>query len=64
MNTATVDKAQIMYMTNQSTFPKISGSPIAYWVSEALGNAFVKGREMTTYVDTFLGIITGDNDVF
>ncbi len=64
MNTATVDKAQIMYTTNQSTFPKISGSPIAYWVSEALGNAFVKGCEMTTYVDTFLGIITGDNDAF
>lgn len=57
-------QGELRFIAKAMNFSKISGSPIAYWVSEALTNAFSKGRMMTTYCDTFLGIITGDNDKF
>lgn len=48
----------------QGNFTKIPGSPVAYWISNELENAFIVGKPITDYIDTFLGIITGDNDKF
>ena len=45
-------------------FSQIPGTPIAYWVSDTIFLAFTTGTNITKYVDTFQGIITGNNDKF
>ena len=45
-------------------FSQIPGSPVAYWVDEHIFKAFKHGINITKFVDTFQGIITGDNDKF
>lgn len=45
-------------------FSQIPGTPIAYWVSNTIFSAFTTGTNITNYVDTFQGIITGNNDKF
>lgn len=52
------------YIAQQENFKKIPGMPVAYWVSEAIFKAFKEGRNIQEYIDTFQGIITGDNDKF
>ena len=52
------------FFINQENFLKIPGSPMAYWVSEKIIYAFETGEDITKYVDTFQGIITGDNNKF
>ncbi|MBP2637787.1 MAG: Methylase/Eco57I restriction endonuclease [Firmicutes bacterium] len=52
------------FISPKNNFSNIPGSPIAYWVSEAVAKAFSQGKSITEYVDTFQGIITGDNDKF
>ena len=53
-----------IYRGKQISFEKIPGMPIAYWASENVAKAFEIGKNITDYVDTFQGIITGDNDRF
>lgn len=53
-----------IHEAKQSSFEKIPGIPYAYWVSENVAKAFEVGKSITDYVDTFQGIITGDNDKF
>ena len=53
-----------IYRGKQISFEKIPGMPIAYWASENVAKAFEIGKNITDYVDTFQGIITGDNDKF
>lgn len=63
-------KAEAFFITNtffearQVSFEAIPGKPIAYWTSEKVANAFTVGSSITKYVDTFQGIITGDNEKF
>ena len=45
-------------------FSQIPGAPVAYWVDENIFEAFKNGVNITRYVDTFQGIITGDNNKF
>ena len=52
------------YLVAQNEFSRIPGSPIAYWVDESVFSAFKNGKNITTYIDTFQGIITGDNNKF
>ena len=51
------------YETDQTNFSKIPGSPIAYWVSGNILNAFEKGM-LADYADTKQGFATGDNNRF
>lgn len=53
-----------LYFASSSEFRKIPGSPIAYWVSNNLRNAFIKFSSFSEYSDTRIGIITGDNDYY
>lgn len=46
-----------------ANFSKIPGSPIAYWVSGNILNAFEKGM-LADYADTKQGFATGDNNRF
>lgn len=52
------------YISQQSNFSKIPGSPVAYWVSEALAASFCKGRSMDEIGASRSGMQTGNNDLF
>lgn len=53
-----------IYVSLSRNFSKIPGSPIAYWASENIAKAFEVGKDITDYIDSFQGIITGNNDKF
>jgi type II restriction/modification system DNA methylase subunit YeeA len=50
--------------TRQHEFKKIPGSPVAYWVSETVRDAFVHGEPLKTIGDTRQGMATSDNNRF
>lgn len=52
------------YEADQSNFSKIPGSPIAYWVSEGILNAFATGKNVGDYALARNGMKTGDNGKF
>lgn len=52
------------FSTKQENLESIPGEPIAYWVSENIANAYKNGKPILDFVDTFQGIITGDNEKF
>ena len=52
------------YTAQQSNFSKIPGSPVAYWVSEALLQVFERGILLGTIADSKQGLATGDNNRF
>ena len=52
------------YVAQQSNFSKIPGSPVAYWVSEALLQVFERGILLGTIADSKQGLATGDNNRF
>ena len=45
--------------TTQDEFKKIPGSPVAYWVSDALVNSFLNGVLLRNVTDTRIGMATG-----
>ena len=47
-----------------ASFEAVPGGQIAYWASSKLLQAFKDGDDILKYVDSFQGIITGDNDRF
>ncbi len=51
------------YESNQYDFSKIPGSPIAYWLSDALLNTF-QNKKIGDYGDANNGFTTGDNNLF
>lgn len=48
----------------QNIFENIPGSPIAYWASQKMIDAFSKGIRLSALGQTTKGIITGDNKEF
>jgi len=48
----------------QSEYERIPGAPIAYWVNQHIFDAFKYGKNISYYIDSFQGIITGDNNKF
>jgi len=54
----------IIYTVPSHNFEEIPGHPYAYWISTALANAYAKGEPITRFIDTFQGIITGNNELF
>ena len=53
-----------LYKTTTKEFEKIPGTPFAYWVNPKIFEAFKNGSNITKYIDSFQGIITGDNNKF
>lgn len=51
------------YSSNQYNYKKIPGSPIAYWVNEAIFNSF-KNEALKENGDTRQGMATSNNDRF
>ena len=52
------------YRADADTFKDIPGTPIAYWVSDALCDAFRKRSQLDSFLDVKKGMSTGDNDRF
>lgn len=52
------------YKADQKEFEKISGSPIAYWVSDKIREIFEKNQKMFEIGEFKQGIATGNNDRF
>ncbi|HIZ18752.1 MAG TPA: BREX-1 system adenine-specific DNA-methyltransferase PglX [Candidatus Olsenella stercoravium] len=53
------------YRADASTFHDIPGTPIAYWASTGMFNAFRMGGNISNYFDAVVkGIFTGDNARF
>ena len=48
----------------QSNFSKIPSSPVAYWVSEAVQNAFASALPFGKFAECYVGMRTGDNERF
>lgn len=47
---------------SQQNFEKIPGCPIGYWVSEKIANIFFYNTSIASFLDTRIGLITGDNE--
>lgn len=52
------------YQATQKEFEKISGSPIAYWVSDKIREAFEKNKKLGDIGEAKVGLQTGDNNRF
>ena len=52
------------YHVNQKEFEKIQGSPIAYWVSDKIREAFEKNKKLGDIGEAKTGMTTADNDRF
>lgn len=52
------------FRASAADFKKIPGSPVAYWVSSKLRDAFEKFSRFADYSDTRIGLITGDNSYY
>lgn len=52
------------FSAKQDNFSKIPGSPIVYWASKNLLNAFVNVPALSSFGETRQGLITGDNNRF
>ena len=52
------------YISEQANFSKIPGSPVAYWVSEKMLNAFENGTLLGNIADSKQGLATTDNKRF
>ncbi|SNX53455.1 BREX-1 system adenine-specific DNA-methyltransferase PglX [Thermoanaerobacterium sp. RBIITD] len=57
-------KVPYRYNVDQSTFKSIPGSPIAYWVSDNMKEAFVKGERLGDICKICKGLDTCNNDEF
>lgn len=52
------------YYSEQYKFSKIPGSPVAYWVSETILDAYNNGKLIGDVSDVKIGMGTGKNDIF
>lgn len=52
------------FVSTQENFAKIPGAPVAYWVSEAMLQAFSNGTRLGEIADSKQGVATADNDRF
>lgn len=52
------------YTRAKVDYINIPGKPIAYWASNKIFDVFKNGQSILKYIDSFQGIITGDNNKF
>jgi type II restriction/modification system DNA methylase subunit YeeA len=63
-NTSSTTPVPNFYRASAADFKKIPGSPIAYWVSDNIRNAFLTGTELSNLNVPRQGFATGDNDTY
>ena len=52
------------YRSSAINFPKIPGSPIAYWVSEKVFNILATSQSLGSIAEARMGLATGNNDKY
>lgn len=52
------------YAASSKDLVKVPGTPIAYWLPDAMRAAFTKGRPLKAIADPKVGLQTGDNNRF
>ncbi len=52
------------YISQQSNFSKIPGSPVAYWCSQAMLNIFVTGQKFEEVAAARKGLVTGNDNLY
>lgn len=57
-------KSENRYEAKQSDFEKITGSPIAYWVSDRVKEIFAKNNLFEQYADVRAGVLSGNDALF
>lgn len=62
MNTATAEKTDLIFISNNSKFFKIPSYPITYWVSETKANNFK--NLIDRVLDCKTGLICGNNEKY
>jgi len=55
---------QDFYRASAEDFGKIPGSPIAYWVSDKVGDLFESAPPLSSTAPACIGMMTTDNDLF
>src|SRR5690554_6461585 len=58
------DMRKHFYRASAADFMKIPGSPVAYWVTESVRDAFKNGIELGEIAPVRQGLATADNDRF
>ena len=58
------ERGDLRFVVPSINFKELPGYQYAYWISSALARDFDRGENITKYIDTFQGIITGDNPKF
>lgn len=58
------ESKDLRFVVPQINFKELPGCQYAYWISNALAKDFEIGENITKYIDTFQGIITGDNPTY
>ena len=58
------NKTELQYVFNQKDFCKIPGKTFAYWATDSTLEDFRIGDNINKYMDSFQGIITGNNSKF
>ena len=53
---------QDVYVVNQNSFTGIGNNTFVYWFGQDILSLFDKHNTLDQYVETFSGIVTGDND--
>ena len=62
---AVLDKScGFTYSTNEDSFTKIPGMPIAYWASSKMQQAYLEGISLKDIASPRAGLATGDNNLF
>ncbi|WP_081314836.1 BREX-1 system adenine-specific DNA-methyltransferase PglX [Rhodococcus pyridinivorans] len=61
---ASGDMKRYLYRIATSEFAKVPGTPIAYWLSDAMRAAFTKGRPLKEVADVKAGVGTRDDGRF
>jgi hypothetical protein len=56
--------SKLYYKVNQNSFSKIPGSPIGYWLGQAIIDLFENSPTIKSQVEARQGMATGDNEMF
>jgi hypothetical protein len=57
----TNEECSYKFQTSQSSFTRIPGKPLAYWVGDTVISLFADNEPLEKIADSVQGIITGDN---
>jgi type II restriction/modification system DNA methylase subunit YeeA len=63
-NISAINDCTLYFIASAADFKKIPGSPIAYWASKAVLDAFEESPSLSEIAEPKVGLQTGKNDLF